>query len=110
MQTRNRNAFTTIHTEGALLPVDLLQRISDGNASLVRLEPEDYHLVSDEKLNEIINCLRNRMNGLWGVFKTVCGRLGIVLQASSNMPFGIGSKPNSPRHSGYLCVSASPVR
>ena len=24
MQTRNRNTFTTIHTEGALLPVDLL--------------------------------------------------------------------------------------
>ena len=25
MQTRNRNTFTTIHTEGALLPADLLQ-------------------------------------------------------------------------------------
>ena len=29
MQTRNRNTFTTIHTEGALLPVDLLQRIAE---------------------------------------------------------------------------------
>ena len=30
MQTRNRTTFTTIHTEGALLPVDLLQRIQSG--------------------------------------------------------------------------------
>ena len=31
MQTRNRNTFTTIHTEGALLPIDLLQRISEND-------------------------------------------------------------------------------
>jgi len=26
MQTRHRNTFTSIHTEGSLLPVDLLER------------------------------------------------------------------------------------
>ena len=27
MQTRRRDLFTTVHTEGAILPADLLQRV-----------------------------------------------------------------------------------
>jgi hypothetical protein len=76
MQTRNRNAFTTIHTEGALLPVDLLQRISSNDASLEGLDAESYHLAPGEKLNEAINRSWNRLNGLWGAFQTARGRLG----------------------------------
>jgi len=34
--------FTTIRTEGALLPTDLLQRISEG-ATLDGLTPASYH-------------------------------------------------------------------
>ena len=30
MAVRNTNTFTTIRTEGALLPPDLLRRIADG--------------------------------------------------------------------------------
>jgi len=52
LQTRTRNTFTTIHTEGALLPADLLQRILDGDKSLDGLSPETYHLPAGEKLNE----------------------------------------------------------
>ena len=75
MQTRNRNTFTTIHTEGALLPVDLLQRISENDASLKGLTPESYHVAPGEKLNEAINRSWNRLNGLWGAFQTVRGGL-----------------------------------
>lgn len=76
MQTRNRNTFTTIHTEGALLPVDLLQRISENNKNLEGLNPESYHLAPGEKLNEAINRSWNRLSGLWGAFEAARGRLG----------------------------------
>jgi len=76
MQTRNRNTFTTIHTEGALLPVDLLERIRSNDKNLEGLTPESYHLAPGEKLNEAINRSWNRMNGLWGAFQTARGRLG----------------------------------
>ncbi|GAA6623504.1 hypothetical protein [Scytonema sp. NUACC26] len=32
MQTRQRQSFITIRTEGAILPADLLQRIAEGEA------------------------------------------------------------------------------
>ncbi|HPD63754.1 MAG TPA: N-6 DNA methylase, partial [Anaerolineaceae bacterium] len=76
MQTRNRNTFTTIHTEGALLPVDLLQRISENDKNLEGLNPESYHLAPGEKLNEAINRSWNRLSGLWGAFQAARGRLG----------------------------------
>ncbi len=76
MQTRNRNTFTTIHTEGALLPVDLLQRISENDKNLEGLNPESYHLAPGEKLNEAINRSWNRLSGLWGSFQAARGRLG----------------------------------
>ncbi len=76
MQTRNRNTFTTIHTEGALLPVDLLQRISENDKNLEGLNPESYHLAPGEKLNEAINRSWNRLSGLWGAFQAARDRLG----------------------------------
>ncbi len=76
MQTRNRNTFTTIHTEGALLPVDLLQQISENDKNLEGLNPESYHLAPSEKLNEAINRSWNRLSGLWGAFKSARSRLG----------------------------------
>jgi hypothetical protein len=30
MQTRRQNPFTTVRTEGAILPADLLQRVAGG--------------------------------------------------------------------------------
>jgi len=58
--------FTTIHTEGALLPPDLLQRILDRN--LDGLHPEKYHL-SGQTLTEAINTAWNTLQGAWNAFK-----------------------------------------
>jgi hypothetical protein len=71
-----RNPFTTIRTEGALLPVDLLQRIVAGDPALGGLDPESYHLAGSEKLNEAINRAWNRLLGAWATFQTARGRLG----------------------------------
>jgi hypothetical protein len=54
MQTISRTNFTTVKTEGAILPTDLLQRIADGR-DLDSLKPTDYHLVPNERLNEAVN-------------------------------------------------------
>jgi hypothetical protein len=68
MKTSRRNTFTTIRTEGAILPPDLLQRVAEGS-NLDGLQPTDYHLFSGEKLNEAINRSWNRLIGAWGNFK-----------------------------------------
>lgn len=70
MQTRRRNIFTTIQTEGSILPSDLLQRIADGDRELAGLDPEDYHLPKGEKLNEAISRSWNRLLGGWSAFQS----------------------------------------
>ncbi len=45
----HRTTFTTIRTEGAILPADLLQRIAEGDAALGGLAPEAYHLAAGER-------------------------------------------------------------
>lgn len=74
MQTFHRSPFLTIHTEGALLPVDLLQRILAGDKGLDGLAPEDYHL-SGEKVNEAVNRAWNHLQGAWAAFQNSRGRL-----------------------------------
>lgn len=64
MQTRTHNPFTTIHTEGALLPTDLLQRVLSVDRGLDGLSPADYHLPAGEKLNEAINHSWDRLEGV----------------------------------------------
>jgi len=74
MPTRNPNTFTTIRTEGALLPPDLLQRIADGDKGLEGLTPADYHRPS-EKINEAINRSWNALQGAWANFKAAQEKL-----------------------------------
>ena len=74
MQTKRQNLFTTIRTEGAILPADLLGRVAEGDKGLEGLRPEDYHL-SGEKLNEAINRSWNRLLGSWQAFQTAKARL-----------------------------------
>ncbi len=74
MQTRLHNPFTTIHTEGALLPSDLLQRVLENDHNIPGLTPESYHL-SGEKLNEAINRSWNRLQGSWATFQKACSSL-----------------------------------
>ncbi len=60
--------FTTVRSEGAILPTDLLQRVAQGDTTLGGLTPDAYHL-SGEKLNEAINRAWNHMLAAWTVFK-----------------------------------------
>ena len=71
--------FTTVHNEGSLLPLDLLQRIAapQGSTSGTRLEgltATAYHL-EGERLNEAINQSWNRMRGYWSRFQAARARL-----------------------------------
>lgn len=71
MQTRQRNIFLTIQTEGSILPPDLLQRIEAGDRDLKGLAAEDYHLAGGERLNEAVSCSWNRLVGVWTSFKPI---------------------------------------
>ena len=75
MQLRRRNLFTTIRTEGAILPADLLQRINDRDAQIKGLSPDDYHLAGSLKINEAINQSYNRMLSAWAAFQTALQNL-----------------------------------
>src|SRR6516165_282386 len=75
MRTAARNLFTTIRSEGALLPADLLQHVAEGNREIEGLSPDSYHLVPGEKLNEAINRSWNRLLGAWTAFKDASAKL-----------------------------------
>ncbi len=74
-QKRQHTIFSTVHSEGAILPMDLLLRISDPqNAQLEGLTPDAYHL-SAIRLNEAINQAWTRVLGAWQRFKGEQARL-----------------------------------
>jgi len=75
MQTRNRDLFTTIHIEGAILPPDLLQRIAAGDPGLEGLSPDSYHLIEGEKINEVTSRSWNRLLGAWAAFQEHLAKL-----------------------------------
>jgi phage repressor protein C with HTH and peptisase S24 domain len=75
MQIRQRSIFSTVKTEGSILPVDLLQRIAEGKRDLDGLDPESYHLDRGERLNEAINRSWNRLIGAWSSFKHAAEKL-----------------------------------
>lgn len=84
MQVRHREVFTSIQTEGAILPPDLLQRIFSGDSDLDGLKSKDYHLAEGEKLSEAINRSWNILQGYWrsfqnGTEKLAEGDLGTTL-------------------------------
>ncbi len=68
MQISPKDPFTTIRTEGAILPADLLQRISAGDKEIPGLTPEAHHLFGS-RLNEAINWSWSRLRGAWESFK-----------------------------------------
>jgi hypothetical protein len=73
MPTNTRDIFTTLTTEGALLPPDILQRIADGDESLEGLSPQAYHQYG--RLNEATNFVWNRLQGFWQAFQTARAKL-----------------------------------
>jgi hypothetical protein len=75
MTRRSRDLFETIRTEGGLLPGELLKRVADGDKDLKGLDPDDYHLVKGERLNEVITRSWNRLLGAWASFGDAAGQL-----------------------------------
>ncbi len=68
MRTRSREGFTTIRTEGSILPPDLLARIVERDKDLDGLDPGSYHLAG-QTLNEAISRSWNVLQGVWSAFK-----------------------------------------
>jgi hypothetical protein len=62
--------FTTIRSEGALLPTDFLLRIAEGDRDVAGLQPEAYHLQEREKLSEATTRSWNRLLGFWSAFQS----------------------------------------
>ena len=48
MSTRTLAAFSTVRTEGAMLPSDILVRVASGDRSLGGLDEASYHLAPGE--------------------------------------------------------------
>src|SRR6266699_4669788 len=72
---RQQAVFTTVRSEGSILPVDLLQRIAQGDPNLNGLTPEAYNLLKTEKINEAINHSWNRLLSAWAAFKAAQEKL-----------------------------------
>lgn len=70
-----RDLFTTIRTEGGLLPADLLQRLVQRNKDLPRLDDTSYHLIAGERLNERISQSWKRLIGVWNAFYTAANAI-----------------------------------
>jgi hypothetical protein len=68
MKSALRDVYTTLRTEGALLPPDLLQRVAEGDKNLAGLTPSDYHC-EGEKLNEVASRAWQRLQGRWAAFE-----------------------------------------
>ncbi len=67
--------FTTITTEGGLLPSDLISRLVNDTRSLPGTRDEDYRLTPGRQLREIINRSWNDLLGAWQVFQPQVARL-----------------------------------
>ena len=73
--TRRADAFQTLHSEGGLLPADLLHRLLDPQEQLPGTEPEAYGLAPGERLNEVLTQSWNRLRRHWTAFREAAGNL-----------------------------------
>lgn len=69
------SSFSTVRTEGGLLPADILAKILAGDPAIPGTSPEAYHLPKGEKLNEAINRSWTRLRALWEKFRLQCEAL-----------------------------------
>lgn len=67
-RTTGDTVFAAVHTEGAVLPPDLLARLVEGDGNLEGLSPDSYHLAG-EKPGEAISRAWNRLLGVWVAFE-----------------------------------------
>jgi hypothetical protein len=64
-----RNPFTTVRSEGVLLPPDFLQRLTDPKSAVEGLTAAAYHLPENERINEASSRSWNRLLGVWAAFQ-----------------------------------------
>jgi hypothetical protein len=69
MKGHPSNIFTTVRSEGAILPSDLLQRIVSGDKDLDGLDAKSFHLLEGDRINEAINRSWSRLRGAWVNFQ-----------------------------------------
>jgi hypothetical protein len=70
-----RDLFTTVRTEGGLLPTALLQRIVRADCALPGLHPDTYHLAAGERLHEAVSRAWHRLCSAWASFRAAAARL-----------------------------------
>ena len=75
MRSRRSDLFATVHTEGGLLPSDLLQDILAVKKDVPGLAATDYHLALGEKLSEAASRSWSRLLGAWSGFRTAARSL-----------------------------------
>ena len=71
---RRTGQFSSVRTEGGLLPQDLLSRIQSGDETLPGLTPESYHLGPHERIGETVNRAWSRLTAAWRTFQEACLR------------------------------------
>jgi len=67
--SRRNLQFSSVRTEGGLLPQDVLSRIQAGDKDLPGLTPESYHLGQHERIGEAVNRAWSRVTGAWRAFQ-----------------------------------------
>jgi len=69
------NVFTTVRSEGALLPADFLQKLVEPKSTVEGLSPADYHLAGTEKPTEAASRAWNHLLGVWAAFQAASADL-----------------------------------
>ncbi|MDP2183269.1 MAG: N-6 DNA methylase [Actinomycetota bacterium] len=72
---RTQNTFSTVRTEGSLLPADFLQRLLTPKSDIEGLRSEDYHLVGRERIDDAASRSWLRLVGAWAAFRAQLQRL-----------------------------------
>lgn len=75
MRSSARSLFTTIRTEGAILPSELLERIAKGK-DFDGLSTDSYHLLAGQKLNEVIERSWKQVLVAWRGFNDARAKSG----------------------------------
>lgn len=74
-KTKNKANFTTIRVEGAILPIDLLERIAKSEKGIEGLKEEDYHLLPGDTVKDAISQAWNRSRAAWANFQSQRAKL-----------------------------------
>jgi len=75
--SKRSSIFSTVRTEGAILPPELLMRVLNGDPTLDGARPQDYHLSPAERLNEAATRAYNRLTGVWSAFRDTIAKLPV---------------------------------